>query len=216
MGWAGQRRFAAALFDVDGTLLDSTEFVLGAFAETLRRHGGETRSFPALATFVGPPLTECYQRLAPGLDPSLLCATHRAWQREHLHLVKPYPHAGKVLQTLRENGVRLAAVTARSKVSSVDSLRHAGLSDWLDLIISAEDAPRTKPHPDPLLLALERLGATPATAVMVGDTAADIEAGRAAGMRTIGAEYGFFGAALATSRPDWMVRDIREVVPLIL
>jgi pyrophosphatase PpaX len=204
------------LFDVDGTLMDSTAFIVGAVEHTMRQHGRTPPTADAIARVLGPSLRECYQILAPGLDPAELCKTHRAWQVDHVDIIHPYPGAAECLRTLREAGLRVAAVTARSKASSLGSLDQTGLAGLLEFTISAEDVTQTKPHPEALLLALDRLGVAPADAVMVGDTTADIEAGRAAGTTTIGALYGFHGEPLADSRPDYLVRSIADVPSIIL
>jgi len=213
-----QPRFAAALFDVDGTLLDSTDYVIGAIEYVLRLHGRTPPMRREIGLVLGPALTDCYRALAPDLDPALLCAEHRAWQKERVGKmpVRPYPRVIETLQRLRAAGVRCAAVTARSKVSSLGTLENAGLAHLLEFLLSAEDTPRTKPHPDPLLAALERMRLAASQAVFVGDTEADIVAGRAAGMVTVGALYGFFGEALATAKPDYLIRDIAELTPLVL
>lgn len=208
-------RFTAILFDVDGTLLDSAEFVLGAMEHTLRANGRTPPPREHIATIMGPPLGECYRRLAPELEPDRLCETHRAWQRDRMNLVRPFPNAISTLQTLRAAGIRCAAVTARSRVSSLGTLDGAGLAGLLEVVISAEDTTRTKPYPDPVLAALVKLGMDPASAAMVGDTAADIEAGRAAGVTTIGALYGFFGEPLRECNPDHVVDDIADVLALL-
>lgn len=209
-------RFQAVLFDVDGTLLDSTEFVLGAMEHSLQAHGLPVPSRTHLARVVGPPLEQCYRQLAPSADPLPLCEAHRAWQQEHLGLIHPFPQTVTTLQALRAGGVRLAAVTARSKVSSLASLEQTGVARYLEFTISAEDAPRTKPFPDPVCLALQRLGLTPADAVMVGDTASDVLAGQAAGVKTVGARYGFASAALVKVQPDWIIDEIANLLPLVL
>lgn len=208
------RRFAAALFDVDGTLLDSADFVLGAVEYTLRQHHLTPPPRSELARYMGPALAETYRRLAPHLDAAQLCAMHRAWQQQRVaqQPVRAFPHAAEVLTQLRAAGVRCAAVTARSRVSSLGTIESAGLGGLLELVTSLEDAPRAKPHPDALLLTLSRLGVAACDAVMVGDTAADIAAGRAAGMVTVGVLYGFFGAALAEYHPDYLIADLRELV----
>ena len=209
-------RYAAALFDVDGTLLDSAEFVVGALEHVLRAHGRIPPSRAQIALCLGPPLTDCYRQLAPDLDPVPLCAQHRAWQSERRHLVRPFPHAAAVLRELRTAGVRLAAVTARSKVSSLGTLADAGLDALLEFTLSAEDVRQMKPDPEALLTALQRLDVVPARAVMIGDTTADIVAGKAARVATIGVLYGFHGADLAQTNPDFLVHDIRELLPVIL
>lgn len=211
-------RFAAALFDVDGTLLDSTEYVMGAIEHVLRTHGRTPPPRPQIGRILGPALADCYRVLAPDMDPSPLVAAHRAWQKERVRTlpVLPYPRAIETLVTLRAAGVRCAAVTARSKVSSLGTLDAAGFGGLLEVVLSAEDTPRTKPYPDPLLLALKRMGLTPDRAVFVGDTEADILAGRAAGMTTVGVTYGFFGEAIAACRPDHLIGDIAELTSLLL
>jgi len=209
-------RFRAALFDVDGTLLDSTEFVVGAFQHALETHGGPRLSRVEIAALLGPALADCYRRVAPNLDPALLCATHRAWQRDRVRSVLPYPHTIETLRQLKAAGIHMAAVTARSKISSLGTIANAGLGEFMEFTISAEDVARTKPDPEALRLALQRLGLPASVAVMVGDTRADIEAGKAAGTTTIGVTYGFHGAALAASQPDHLIGDIRELVPLLV
>ena len=208
-------RFTAILFDVDGTLLDSAEFVLGAVEHSLSAHDHAPPPRERIATIMGPPLAECYRRLAPELDADRLCEAHRAWQRDRMHLVRPFPNAVHTLQTLREAGIRCGAVTARSRVSSLGTLDGAGLAELLEVVISAEDTPRTKPYPDPVFAALAKFGVDPVGAVMVGDTASDIEAGRAAGVTTIGVLYGFFGEALRESQPDHVVSDISGVLGFV-
>ena len=211
-------RFAAALFDVDGTLLDSTDYVIGAMEHVLRLYGRTPPPRQQIGVVLGPALADCYRVLAPDLNPAPLVTAHRAWQKERVQTmtIHPYPHAIETLRTLQNAGVRCAAVTARSKVSSLGTLENAGLAGLLEFVISAEDAPRTKPHPDPLFMALERMRLTPRQAVFVGDTEADIVAGRAAGMVTVGVTYGFFGEALAAAKPDHLIGDIAELTPLLL
>lgn len=209
-------RFAAALFDVDGTLLDSTDFVVGAMEHVLRSIGQTPPPRAEIALALGPPLPDCYRQLVPNLDPTPLVSAHRAWQAAHRQLVKPYPHALEVVRELQQAGLRLAAVTARSKVSSLGTLSDAGFDGLLEFTISAEDVARMKPDPEALHLALRRLALPATQAVMIGDTSADILAGKAAGVTTIGVLYGFHGAALAQSQPDHLVHDIRDLPAIIL
>jgi pyrophosphatase PpaX len=206
----------AVLFDVDGTLLDTTEFIYGGFDHTLVAHGHARAERAGYARVMGKPLEECYAELAPGCDPALLVETHRTWQAGNLHLSIPYPGAAAILATLREAGLRLAAITSRSRRTSVHTLEQAGLAGYLDLILSFEDVSAIKPDPAPLLLALDRLGVPPAAALMVGDTDADILAGRAAGVRTVGVTYGFHGADILAHTPDVTIDTLGDLLPLCL
>jgi HAD superfamily hydrolase (TIGR01509 family) len=211
-------RFAATLFDVDGTLLDSTDFVIGAIEFVLQQHGRTPPTRAEIGVVLGPALTDCYRALAPDLDPVPLCAEHRAWQKERVGKmpVFPYPRVLETLRSLRDAGVRCAAVTARSKISSLGSIENAGLAGLLEFLLSAEDAPRTKPHPDPLFVALERMNLSASEVMYVGDTEADILAGRAAKMVTVGVTYGFFGAAIARCQPDFLINDFAELTGIVM
>jgi 2-phosphoglycolate phosphatase len=214
---AGQReRTEAVLFDVDGTLLDTTEFIFGGFDHALAAHGHAVVERSAYARVMGKPLEVCYTQLAPDGDATLLCETHRAWQTDNLHLSIAYPEAEAVLAALRDAGLRLAAITSRSRRTSVLTLELAGLTHYLDLVLSAEDAPAIKPDPAPLLLALDHLGVRPAAAVMVGDTDADVLAGRAAGVRTVGVTYGFHREGIHDAGPDATIDRLADLPALLL
>lgn len=205
----------AVLFDVDGTLLDTTEFIYGGFDHTLAAHGYPVPARSSYAPVVGPPLRQGYELLAPGCDADRLCETHRAWQSANLHVSRPYADAEPVLRALHGAGLRLAAITNRSRITSVDTIARAGLSRYLDLVLSAEDVSNIKPHPEPLLRALTTLGARATEAVMVGDTPVDIEAARAAGVGAVGVSYGFHGPALAGARPDALIHSLRDLPALL-
>ena len=205
----------AVLFDVDGTLLDTTEFIYGGFDHTLAAHGYTANDRAGYARVMGKPLDVCYAELAPGCDSVLLCETHRTWQTDNLHLAAAYPEAVAVLRMLHGAGLRLAAITSRSRRTSVHTVEQAGLADYLDLILSYEDVTAIKPDPAPLLLALERLGVAPPEAVMVGDTDADILAGKAACTRTVGVTYGFHGREVLAAGPDATIDRLGELPALL-
>lgn len=206
---------AAVLFDVDGTLLDTEAYIFGAFDAALASAGLPSAGAGVYREVVGHPLEGCYRRLAPGCDVSALCETHRSWQMLNIHLVKPMPGAHATLEALRRAGMQLAAVTNRSRRSSLASLERAMLLASLDTVVSSEDVARQKPDPEPLRLALDRLGVPPEAAVMVGDTVVDIAAGRAAGMRAIGVSFGFCGPGIATAGPDAVAHALGEVPALV-
>lgn len=210
------RRIEAILFDVDGTLLDTTEFIYQAYEHTFKYYGIPSPTRRELEATIGKPLEECYQLLSPNADTNQLCETHRTFQAENLSLCIPFPNTRSTLTELKKAGLKIAAVTTRSKRTSVDTLRVANLLNLIDAIISREDVENLKPHPEPLLKALEQLKIKPENSIMVGDTDIDIKAGKNAGTKTIGASYGFQGKKIIDSNPDYVVNNIAEIVPLIL
>lgn len=210
------RKFEAALFDIDGTILDTGQFVFQAFRYSVRTHRGREISWDDFSRVVGRPLEECYILLAPDCDPKKLAQTHIEFQQNNLHLSAPFANSVAVLRKLSKSGVKIAAVTTRYSDTLSKTLKLAGIFEFFDAIISADDVTNHKPHPEPVLKALEILMLSAEQAVMVGDADVDILAGRQAGTKTIGATYGFHGEKVRESNPDYVVDDISEVLPLIL
>ena len=202
----------AILFDLDGTLLDTDAYISGAFDAVLTMEGLGPLDRAKYREVVGQPLAACYEHLAPSCDAARLCERHRVWQTEHLDLVKPMPGADAVLGALRARGLKCAVVTTRSQRSSIASLSKAGLRPLLDTVVSAEDVQRHKPDPEPLVLALSRLEVPAERAAMVGDTPADVDAGRAAGVQlVVGAAFGSVGPAIAEARPDAVIGRLEDL-----
>ncbi len=202
------------LLDVDGTLLDTREFILAAFEHTAREHGFALPAREAVTAQIGMPLEQIYARMT-GRGVAALIETHRSFQENNLHLAATFPGAVEALAALRDAGLALAAVTSRSRRTSLVTLELAGLRPFFGAVVSAEDCATLKPDPAPLRMALDLLGRDAGGAAMVGDTPHDIEAGRALGMLTVAATYGFFGPAIADHAPDHLIATISEL-PAVL
>ncbi|SRR5579883_298611 len=204
----------AILFDLDGTLLDTFDFIYGAFEHAFERHGVPPLTRDKISELMGGPLEEVYQVMAPNHDPSLLTETHRTFQSENIHLVALFVDTIPVLEELKRRGLKIAAITTRSLRTSLRSLEATGIAKYFDLVLSAEDVSNVKPHPEPILKALDALELKPEQAVMVGDTSADIEAGKNAGVKTIAALYGFAGNRLLSLKPDYAIKELKELLAL--
>ena len=210
------KEFEAALFDIDGTILNTDQFILQAFRHSLNAHAGRDTNWDEIATVLGKTLKKCYELLEPGKDPEQLAQTHMKFQQANLHLSVPYDGSSNVLRVLSEAGVKIGAVTSRHNDSLSDTLEMAGVLNYFDTLVSADDVVNHKPHPEPIHKALETLRISPQRTIMIGDTEFDILAGKSAGTRTVGVTYGFQGEGIRRSNPDYVIDDIREVVRLIL
>ncbi len=204
----------AILFDVDGTLLDTREFVYQAFEHTFQQYNLPAISRDSLATLIGGSLESIYECLVPALNYHVLSDTHRSFQETHLHLSVLFPHVETTLAALHGQGIRLAAVTTRSKRTSLQTLENAGIARFFEVVVSGEDVTKLKPDPEPLLCALNKLCIAPNQAVMVGDTATDVLAGKSAGTRTIAVTYGFAGHIISQYHPDYVIDDIDRLLQL--
>ncbi len=198
------------LLDVDGTLLDTRNFIYSAFEHTIAYHGLPPLTRAELQPRMGLPLEQIYASMCQEHAP-LLVETHRTFQGHNLHLSIAFAGSMEALEALRDAGAALAAVTSRSRRTSVSTLEQAGLARYFDAIVSAEDGGGLKPDPAPLRHALTVLGRDASTAAMVGDTPHDIEAGKALGIFTVAATYGFRGETVLESNPDAAIRSIVEL-----
>lgn len=211
-------RFAgvrAVLFDVDGTLLDTTEFIFRAYEHAASVAGVASPGREWLRMQIGRKLEDVYEDFAPGRSETLI-ELHRGFQSANITLGTAFPGTVETLRALRSAGVRMAAVTSRSNRTSVDSLVSARIDEFFDAVISAEDAEALKPDPAPLRVACERLVVAAAETVMVGDSTHDVHAAQAFGIPVIAATYGFPGVKVLEANPTASIGDIRELLPLVV
>ena len=143
--------------------------------------------------------------------------TYRWFQEEQAEqLVRPFRGSLETLDTLLSRGFRLAIVTSRHRESTLRGIDLCGLTDRFQEIVTPEDVASPKPHPEPVFLALERLGVEPAEAVFVGDSPHDMAAGREAGTLTAAALWGPFARdVLEAERPTHLLArptDLLEIV----
>jgi pyrophosphatase PpaX len=206
----------AVLFDVDGTLLDTKEFVYQAYEHVLKSYDFNNVSRNEITLVMGEPLEKCYEVLTGLNDVGQLVNEHREFQLNNLGLSKPFKNATPVLKKIKENGIKIAAITTRSKITSVKTLKNAGLLEYIDTVISGEDVINKKPNPEGLIKSLEIFNVSRDEAVMVGDTKVDVLAGKNAKVKTIGIMNGFHGERLRESNPDFIVSDIEDILQIIL
>jgi pyrophosphatase PpaX len=120
-----------------------------------------------------------------------LVDSYVAWNADHLEeLLQDYPGVDELLGDLTGAGATIAVVTSKRQVSADNTLRSAGLAERLPVLVAMEDTDVHKPNPEPLLLALARLGAGATECVYIGDAVVDVQAARAAGMAAIAVTWG--------------------------
>ena len=183
-------RYPIVLFDLDGTLVDSGAMILSSF-----RHATRTvleREIPdeELAALVGGMnIREQMQSLAPDRVEELV-RVYRA-HNEPLHAdLQAFPGVEDLLGELSSQGRKLGIVTAKRRRTVDLAFAVLPIERFFDVVVTSGDTQRHKPHPDPVLLALERLNANGARAAFVGDSPFDIGAGKAAGTFTVGVSWG--------------------------
>lgn len=96
------------------------------------------------------------------------------------------------------------------------TLKIGGIAPYLELVITDADVTLHKPDPEGILKALTLFNVSPDRAIMIGDTAVDVLAGRNAGVKTVGVTYGFHARKIEEAKPDYVIDNILEVLPILL
>ena len=191
-----------AVFDCDGTLIDSQVNILRAMRQCFDRHGLTPPADHAVRRVVGLSLVETMQALLPDADRTThiqLAQDYKgAFQRlradQSLDPEPLYAGIADLLDALRDDGWLLGVATGKSDRGLALALAHHGLSGHFVTLQTADRHP-SKPHPAMLLAALEEAGAVADNAVIIGDTVFDIAMGGQAGVRAIGVDWGYHEAA---------------------
>lgn len=223
----GPGALQALLFDLDGTLLDTAEDI----ASALNRALGEQQAAPLkperVRELIGRGAPMLVQRVIARLQP-------RPWpvdaelllqrfyfhsdqiQQAHEYRARPYRGVAQGLAQLHAQGLRLAVVTNKSRHAAVALLAELQLADFIEVVVGGDCVAQRKPHPEALLLACEALKVEVGHALMVGDSATDVLAARAAGMRIVCVPYGYNeGADPRTLSCDALVESVADLPQLL-
>jgi len=207
-------RLPAVLFDLDGTLIDSIELILNSARFAFEGYSTPAPSDAEWMSGVGTPLFEMFRRYAKDpADVEPLIARYREYQvPNHDRLVRAYDGVVDTVTHLRAARHPLAVVTSKTEALARRGIELIGIGTYFDVVIGCDSTTRHKPHPEPVLAALERLGREPGEAVFVGDSVHDMAAGNAAGVATIAALWGPFSRAeLAPSEPRVYLESIVDL-----
>jgi phosphoglycolate phosphatase len=174
--------FRAFLFDLDGTLIDHFAAIHRSYAHTLGRMGLPIPTADQVRAAVGGGLENAALKFVPANRLGEALAIYREyWNRTLLDDVRLMPGARELLEGLHRRGARLAVISNKVGPSSRQICDHLGLTAFLAVVVGAGDTPWLKPAPELNRYVLQRLGATAAEAVLIGDSPFDIQAARAGG-----------------------------------
>jgi pyrophosphatase PpaX len=208
----------AVLYDFDGTLADSTELIMRCWRHMMQSNHGHVPPDEEWLAGFGMTLESQVRRFARSdAEYEAMLLAYRDHQREHHDtLLRPFPGAAETVAELERRGVALAIVTSKHRRATLRGMELCGLTSHFEVIVTPEDVAQPKPHPEPVLHALERLGVAPEETLFVGDSPHDMAAGRAAGTRTAAALWGPFPRArLEEERPDFYLSAQADVLRLV-
>ncbi len=209
---------AAVLFDLDGTLADTIGLILSCYRHTMKTHLGAAPPDAEWIRGMGTPLRVQLAAFARSPDEvEAMVDTYVTLQRQiHDEMVRSYEGIPEVLAALEAARVPMALVTSRRIEMTRRTLLCCGFAHHFRVIVTPDEVTHPKPDPEPVLLALQELGSPPPERTLfVGDSPHDIEAGRAAGVRTAAALWGPFAPdAVLASHPDHALHSPLELLEL--
>ena len=207
--------FDAYLFDLDGTLLNSALDICGAVQQVLSATDERpSLSHEFLQGYIGRHLIELFGDIFPHYSTEQIDRMIQDYRT--IYLARGHTQTAMypgVMEALAALPGRKATATTKGTPTTRAVLQQFGLIQFFDHVQGTDGIP-CKPAPDVLLAALNGLAAQPADCLMVGDSAADMEAGRRAGVKICAVRYGYGKPEdLAKWTPDYWISDLRELLP---
>lgn len=215
----------AVLVDLDGTLLDTAPEIAAAAADMLAELGLDPVKPSMVRDFIGKGIPSLVQRtlgqslgripderrIGSGIESFFF-----HYEKRNGRLATAYPGVREGLTALHTMGLRLACVTNKASRFTIPLLKATGLEAFFSAIVSGDTAARKKPAPDPVLAACGQLGVAPTEALMVGDSANDALAARAAGCGILLVPYGYSeGVDVQTIDADGIVPTLLHVAGIL-
>lgn len=224
---SGHPAFDLMLFDLDGTLMETSGELAAAVNDTLREkglapvtqeqvdrwvgHGTRALLAQALAFARGSSLAA--EREAPGFA-ALAETFDRHYERRCGTNSRLYPHVEEVLRGLSKMGVILAVITNKDAHFAHLLLQTHKVASCFGAVVGGDTLPVKKPDPAAVVQAMQRYGVSPERTLFVGDSAVDVATARNAGVPVWALPYGYnMGQAIEGSKPDRVIEDFRALLP---
>jgi phosphoglycolate phosphatase len=209
------------MVDLDGTMIHTAPDIAQAANKMLRDLGRAEWPVGKIATWIGNGVPRLVKRALTGElwaepDEALFAQALALFEKHYANAVselsRPFPGVVHGLELLTDAGYALACITNKAEAFTVPLLRTLKLHRYFGLILSGDTLPKQKPDPLPLLHACRHFGITPDHGVLIGDSANDVQAARAAGMPVICVTYGYnHGHDIRDAHPDAVVESLADV-----
>ncbi|MEP3666066.1 MAG: phosphoglycolate phosphatase, partial [Roseibium sp.] len=209
----------AILFDLDGTLIDSVPDIATSVNLLLVSEGLVPLTVHEVRSMIGHGIAKLVKRAFKARDIALEGARHVAMTERMMDIYKDHLTDQTVLLSGTEDilrhyqgtGCRVAIVTNKPEGFSREILDHFELSAMIDCVVGGDTGPERKPAPDMLLHALKQMKVPASDALMVGDSPADIDAARAAGIKSIAVHGGYTPVPASELGADITIKDLNEL-----
>ena len=208
--------FKGVFFDLDGTLLDTTPLILQSFQHTFRLHYGRDVSIEDIRPFMGRPLRDAMEVMAPGNEEAVT-ATYRTFNlKHHDQLAGIFAGVQDTVKSLYDAGIILAVVTSKTAATARRGLRLFDLEPYFHTVIGVKETTLHKPEPEPVLAALDATKLPAVNCLMVGDSPHDLMSGRKAGVRTAAVRWSHvIWSDVLAAKPDFILEQCSDLLTIV-
>ena len=209
------------LFDFDGTVMDTNEVILKSWQHTFRTLENREEKQEILVSTFGEPLETTMKKFFPDVPVDEAVEIYRSYHYDNFgELIRLFPGMKELLAKVKAGGYETGLVTSRLFKTTMQGLEHYEIKDYFDAIVTAEDTDRHKPDPQPINVALQKLGSAPETSIMLGDTAFDLMCAKNAGVRSVLVAWSLaldHSAAedMGDAAPDYVITEPEELLEII-
>lgn len=215
--WSGHLlRYSVILFDLDGTLLDTSELILASYQHTLERYCPGKYSREAMIPYFGEPLRDTMKRFDPEQAEAMV-ETYRQYNvRHHDELIRIFPDVREVVAKLYKAGIKMGVVTNKRRQTAEMGLKHYNLEKYMQTMVCYGEAERPKPDAAPIHLALKQMGATPDQALMVGDSRFDLLSAQEAKVSSVFVKWSLHPLdSIQALLPTYIIEEMSELLSLV-
>ena len=205
-------------FDFDGTLINTNDVIIESWQHTYLHYLGKKMPVERIVSCFGEPLLLTMEREFPGVDPKESAEFYREYQRQNAdRLAAVFDGIKELLTELKRNGYKIGIVTSRTKVSTIHYLDMFNMNDFFDDMVTCDDTDIHKPNPEPLLLAMKRMGVSKDESIMIGDGPFDIKCANNAGVKSVLVGWRITGesALVKDAKEDFNINEPMELLDIL-
>lgn len=208
------------LFDLDGTIIDTANVILGSWQHTYKKLAGIEGDRNKIVKTMGEPLAVSLKNAFPHVPVEESMEIYRSFHRDNFRdSIDIFPGMKDLIKELKERKYSLSVVTSRMRGTTEEALEKYGIKELFDYIVTCDDTDKHKPDPEPILVALRKLSKGPHESIMVGDSIFDILCAKNANVKSALVGWTITMTeeeALEGDAPDYIIKKPEELLEVIL
>ncbi len=213
------KKINTVLFDFDGTIMDTNDVILQSWQHTFRTVEGKERPAEDIIETFGEPLHVTMEKLLPQISVEEGSQIYRDFHYcNFIELIEVFPGILELLEELKARGYKTGIVTSRLWRTTEMGLKKYDMEQYFDAIVTCDDTDKHKPDPEPVNIALERLGSKPEEAIMVGDSMFDILCAKNAGVKAALVSWALAvsdGEKTGDNAPDYIIEKAEDLLDIL-